>query len=203
MQLEKCPGSVDSCTGGLLRAIRLINEAKAKAAKTTNTNTNLTVDLHPDRPEYRGFCFGCKIISLEADPSFEEIERAGAVVDRHADAHTVLDDMFLISGMIPRVTPYETGLKGAVRYDSSTNDWLSDELIRDERLLMCNLKGAYRRYIATNIMHSDHHHLYYVQGKESSFSQAAAMQALSMLASMLSTCCMVPYLCMLSSVGTI
>lgn len=128
-------------SGGLLRAIRLINEAKAKAAKTTNTNTNLTVDLHPDRPEYRGFCIGGKIISLEADPSFEEIERAGAVVDRHADAHTVLDDMFLISGMIPRVTPYETGLKGAVRYDSSTNDWLSDELIRDERLLMCNLKG--------------------------------------------------------------
>lgn len=128
--------------GGLPRAIRMIEEAKSAQGKG---NGRVKVDLHPDRPEYRGFSFAGKIISLEADPSFEELESAGAAVDKRADAHTVLDDMFLISGMIPRVVPYETGLKGAVRYDSNTNDWVSDELIADERLLMCNLKGTYVR----------------------------------------------------------
>lgn len=99
------------------------------------------VDVHPARPDYRGFALGEKIISLEADPSFEELEAAGAIVSKHDETHTVLDNMFLISGEIPRLTPYETGLKGAMRYDLYEKDWFSDESITDERFLMCKLKG--------------------------------------------------------------
>lgn len=55
--------------------------------------------------------------------------------------------MFLLSGMIPRVTPYENGLKGAMRYDRDEAEWFSDEQIADERLLMCNLKGTCLTYI--------------------------------------------------------
>lgn len=125
--------------GGLLRAIRMINEAKKAQGRTDE----LVVDLQPDRPVYRGFSTPQTIVSLEADPTFEEITSAGAVIDRQSEAHTILDDMFLVSGEIPRVTPYETGLKGAVRFDPETKDWISDELIADERFLALNLKGAY------------------------------------------------------------
>ncbi|KAJ5816283.1 Metallo-beta-lactamase superfamily protein [Penicillium robsamsonii] len=124
-------------SGGLLRAIRMINDAK----RAESRSEDLVMDLHPDRPVYRGIALPEHIISLEADPTFEEIEGAGAVVDKRSEPHTVLDDFFLISGEIPRVTPYETGLKNAVRYDPDENDWFSDEVIIDERSLICNLKG--------------------------------------------------------------
>lgn len=122
----------------MLRAVRLINQAKAAQASSP---AGLTTDLHPARPEYRGI-MAAQPISLEADPTFEEIEAAGATVSKHAEPHSVLDDMFLISGMIPRVTPYEIGVVRGIRFHSSSNSWEKDEMIADERLLMCNLKGV-------------------------------------------------------------
>ncbi|KAJ5970545.1 uncharacterized protein N7479_000463 [Penicillium vulpinum] len=124
-------------SGGLLRAIRMINDAK----QGEGCSEDLVADLHPDRPVYRGIALAEHIVSLEADPTFEEIASAGAVVDKRSEPHTVLDDFFLVSGEIPRVTPYETGLKNAVRYDPDEEDWFSDEVIIDERSLICNLKG--------------------------------------------------------------
>lgn len=112
-----------------------------KAKEAAGRSDGLVVDVHPDRPFYRGIALPEHIISLEADPTFEEIQNAGAMIDKQNKPHTVLDNMFLISGEIPRVTAYETGLKGAVRFDPEGNDWFSDEAIADERFLMCNLKG--------------------------------------------------------------
>lgn len=113
-----------------------------KAAKQAQgLSDELVVDLHPDRPIYRGIALPELIISLEADPTFEELSGAGAVVDKQNEAHTVLDDMFLISGEIPRVTPYEVGLRNAVRFDPEEKEWYSDEVIADERFLAVNLKG--------------------------------------------------------------
>jgi 7,8-dihydropterin-6-yl-methyl-4-(beta-D-ribofuranosyl)aminobenzene 5'-phosphate synthase len=113
------------------------------AKQSHGRSDDLVIDLHPDRPVYRGIALPENIISLEADPTFNELTDAGAVVNKSSEAHTVLDDMFLISGEIPRVTPYETGLKNAVRYDPDENDWYSDELITDERFLACNIKGKH------------------------------------------------------------
>ncbi|CAG8025826.1 unnamed protein product [Penicillium olsonii] len=124
-------------SGGLPRAIRMIKDAKQAESRSED----LVVDLHPDRPSYRGIALPEHIISLEADPTFEEMESAGAVVDKRSEPHTVLDNFFLVSGEIPRVTPYETGLRNAVRYDPHEKEWFSDEAIQDERALFCNLKG--------------------------------------------------------------
>ncbi|OJJ48159.1 hypothetical protein ASPZODRAFT_150447 [Penicilliopsis zonata CBS 506.65] len=124
-------------SGGLLRAIRMIQDAKA----ARGASHHLTLDLHPARPDYRGFMLGEKIISLEADPSFDDLAAAGATIDKHDEVHTVLDGFFLISGEVPRVTPFEKGLKGAMRYNGQEDEWYSDEAIADERFLMCNLKG--------------------------------------------------------------
>ena len=117
----------------------MIKEAK----QAQGLSDELVVDVHPDRPVYRGIALPEIVISLEADPTFEELSGAGAVVDKQSEAHTVLDDMFLISGEIPRVTPYETGLRNAIRFDPEEKDWYSDEVIADERFLACNLKGKF------------------------------------------------------------
>ena len=123
-------------SGGLIQAIKLINGAKSADQK------NVAVDLHPDRPEYRGMMTPMGVpLSLEADPSFADIETAGGLVEKSSESHTVLDDMFLVSGEIPRETVYELGITGGIRYTQNTGKWTKDELIADERLVMCNLKG--------------------------------------------------------------
>jgi 7,8-dihydropterin-6-yl-methyl-4-(beta-D-ribofuranosyl)aminobenzene 5'-phosphate synthase len=112
----------------------------AKKAKGID-DANLVVDLHPNRPDYRGIMVGPTPYSLQPDPTFEEIRAAGAIVETSSKSHTVLDSMFLVSGEIPRVTPYENGIKNGVRFLGSENKWEKDELIMDERFLMCNVKG--------------------------------------------------------------
>ena len=124
-------------SGGMLKAIEMISEAK----KTSSAYEPIIVDLHPDRPEYRGFMIGKNPISFPADPTFAEIEGLGAVVSKSSAPHTVLDDMFLISGFIPSSAPYETGLKGGIRIQDTSKGWEKDEEMADERFLMCNVKG--------------------------------------------------------------
>lgn len=115
-----------------------------RAEKQISCRTDdVTLDLHPNRPIYRGIAFPERIVSLEADPTFDELVAAGATVTKSKEAHTILDDMFLISGEIPRLTSYETGLRFAVQYDADEDDWFSDEVIADERFLACNLKGLF------------------------------------------------------------
>lgn len=133
-------------SGGMLRAIRMINEAKKEAATKAEANTAdqtaVVADLHPDRPDFRGVQFpGHAPISLEADPRFDEIEAAGAVLEKHSDAHTVSDGFFLVSGEIPRQTSYEGGIRFGKRYVAAKDAWESDELIKEERLVACHLKG--------------------------------------------------------------
>lgn len=127
----------------MLKAIEMINTAKAEKASATITQQwqPVTVDLHPDRPSYRGFNFGGKPVSMPADPTFAEIEEAGGIISRDSEVHTILDDMFLVSGHIPFVVPYETGLKNGIQFREESGEWAKDEEMADERFLMCNLKG--------------------------------------------------------------
>ncbi|KAK5132228.1 hypothetical protein LTR08_009288 [Meristemomyces frigidus] len=117
----------------MLKAIKMINEAKS-------SGNHVSVDLHPARPDFRGF-MATTPISLEADPTFDAIEAAGGKVAKSDQPHMVLDNMFLLSGEIPRTTAYEQGLRRGVRFDASKGAWEEDTLIKDERLVMCKLKG--------------------------------------------------------------
>ena len=127
-------------SGGMLKAISMIQEAKSSKA-------DLTVDLHPNRPAYRGFRGPNGPVSLDPDPTFEAIEATGVTVVKNDKPHTVLDGSFLVSGEIPRVTTYEPGFVSGIRYVEATNTWEKDELILDERLLMCKLKG--KQYVVS------------------------------------------------------
>lgn len=121
-------------SGGILKAIPMIQEAKS-------SKDGLTIDLHPNRPDYRGFQGPASIVSLERDPTWAEIEATGVTVVKNDKAHTILDGFFVVSGEIPRVTPYEVGFVRGMRYTEATGVWEKDELILDERLLMCKIKG--------------------------------------------------------------
>ncbi|KAI5460233.1 beta-lactamase-like protein [Mariannaea sp. PMI_226] len=123
-------------SGGLLRAVSMIN------AQKDASQPKVIVDVHPDRPEFRGIATPLgDIFSMEANPTFDAIRQAGAVIVKEDQVHTVLEDTFLISGSIPRTTAYETGIRGGVRFDEGTSQWVSDSQILDERLVMCNVKG--------------------------------------------------------------
>lgn len=122
----------------MLAALRAITAAGASSSH----HHPPVVDLHPDRPDYRGMLTPTgTIVSLEADPTFAAIEAAGGRVVTSADAHPVLDGFFLASGAIPRRTDYEVGIRGGMRFVASTRSWIPDEAIADERLVVCRLKG--------------------------------------------------------------
>ncbi|KAJ3539922.1 hypothetical protein NM208_g5287 [Fusarium decemcellulare] len=120
-------------SGGLLSAIRLINSGKGDGAP-------VVVALPPGRPDYRGVMFD-EPVSLEPDPALQEIQDAGGEIETIDEACTLVDGMFLISGDIPRQTAYEGGIPGGIRYDSATGKWTTDELIMEERFVMCKIKG--------------------------------------------------------------
>ena len=120
-------------SGGMLTAISMISEAKGKSSP-------VSVGVHPSRPEFRGSMMH-QPISLEADPTFEEIANAGAEIVKSSEAHTVLGDLFLVSGEIPRLTNYELGLPRGIRFVAG--EWVRESHIMDERFVMVNLKGKY------------------------------------------------------------
>ncbi|KXT11960.1 hypothetical protein AC579_1010 [Pseudocercospora musae] len=125
-------------SGGIETALELIGEARAKEHERKRS-TPVTVDLHPNRPELRGVhAPGLERVALSPDPTFEEIEKAGGQVIKDDHPHVVLDGMFAVSGEIPRLTEYERGMKFGARL--SKGEWVEDELLMDERLLMCKVK---------------------------------------------------------------
>src|SRR6266446_3404339 len=89
----------------------------------------------PNRPTARGIApppSGEVICQLPRDPSFEEIKARGGTVEKHRDGHTVAGGTVWVSGEIPRVTSFETGLIGGVRFtpneDGTTGSW-SEEMV--------------------------------------------------------------------------
>jgi len=78
---------------------------------------------------------------MEDIPSVEDLTAFGAEVTVTTEAKALLDDMFFVSGEIPRVTPYERGYPGQVRLMEDGQSWEPDELLMDERFLAVNVAG--------------------------------------------------------------
>ncbi|KAJ7703090.1 hypothetical protein B0H17DRAFT_1157200 [Mycena rosella] len=123
-------------TGGLISFLNL----------RTRNGPECVVDCHPDRPISRGMArgplFDKVFAALPDDPTFEEIEAAGGVVEKHASGHAVAAGSVWISGEIPRVTAFEAGVPGGKRWVSDDGGkWISDELILDERYAVVDVAG--------------------------------------------------------------
>jgi 7,8-dihydropterin-6-yl-methyl-4-(beta-D-ribofuranosyl)aminobenzene 5'-phosphate synthase len=73
-------------------------------------------------------------------PTQSMLENQGALVVHSREAQLILDDLFYVSGEIPRVTAFETGLPGHYRRSGDGLDWEADPLLMDERFVAVNVK---------------------------------------------------------------
>ncbi|TDL26305.1 hypothetical protein BD410DRAFT_577471 [Rickenella mellea] len=106
------------------------------------------VDVHPDRPIARGIAppptYRNVIGRIPEDPSFDSIHRAGGVVETHNEGHVVAGGTVYVSGEIPRITDFEGGLLGGVRWyenGSAGGEWVNEENIMDERYATVDVLG--------------------------------------------------------------
>lgn len=117
-------------SGGLLSFLSFRNDALEVSNQAAPVAC--CIDVHPDRPTARGIAPGPNydkvICALPFDPTFEEIERLGGVVDKHNEGHAVAGGTVWVSGEIPRQTEYETGLMGGMRWveEEGVGKWISD-----------------------------------------------------------------------------
>ncbi|TCD70726.1 hypothetical protein EIP91_002102 [Steccherinum ochraceum] len=128
-------------SGGILSFLRL------RQASSPAPVQPCVVDVHPSRPIARGIAppqVGRIIGQLAADPKFEEIEELGGVVSKHDEGHVVAEGTVYVSGEIPRVTSWEQGLPGSVRWvedEGEEGKWVPEEHIMDERYALVDVKG--------------------------------------------------------------
>lgn len=125
-------------TGGLLSFLDLRRSRTVESGAPANP---IAVDLHPDRPVARGIAPGPTydkvLCALPFDPTFQAIEAAGGVVEKHAEGHAVAGGAVWVSGEIPRVTEIETGILGGLRWTQKNTEespqpdgeWVSDGVI--------------------------------------------------------------------------
>lgn len=120
-------------TGGLLSFLKLRGEQVQTLGRQAE---QCVVDVHPDRPIARGIAprpnFDTVACALTIDPTFKEIEEAGGVVEKHGEAHTVAGGTVWVSGEIPRVTEWETGIPGGSRWidgeQGEKGRWISESV---------------------------------------------------------------------------
>ena len=120
-------------SGGMLAFLKYRREAMARAPEDKQI-PECVVDVHPDRPIARGFAPPPKekpVCRLPEDPSFDALKGPGAKVETHAEPHVVADGTIYVSGEIPRVTTFERGLIGNMRWvpdSENKGHWVEDNV---------------------------------------------------------------------------
>jgi len=126
-------GHIDHA-GGLPAALKRVTAA--------NGGRPVSVHVNPGMFVHRGERLADgSVLPLEDIPNPEALTAAGGRVVNEPGARLLLDDMFYLSGEIPRVTPYETGLPGHLKRGADDGDWRPDPWLRDERFLAVNVRG--------------------------------------------------------------
>lgn len=120
--------------GGLPMALSLMRQA--------NSARTPAMHVHPDMFRQRGSLGpDGAVLPHKPIPSAAEMESIGARVVASAVPTTVLDGLAWLSGEVPRVTPYETGVLNHVRRTAAGKDWEPDPLITDERYVAVLVRG--------------------------------------------------------------
>jgi 7,8-dihydropterin-6-yl-methyl-4-(beta-D-ribofuranosyl)aminobenzene 5'-phosphate synthase len=118
--------------GGMLRAIDMI--------RANGTNRDLPFYAHPEMFRLRGRKMtDGGMMPMVGVPSIAELVAHGARVVATREPRAFLDDMFYVSGEIPRVTPFEQGLPN--HYAETENGWEPDPWLIDERWLGVHVAG--------------------------------------------------------------
>jgi 7,8-dihydropterin-6-yl-methyl-4-(beta-D-ribofuranosyl)aminobenzene 5'-phosphate synthase len=125
-------GHWDHC-GAMLRALDMIRARNGGGAVPTY--------MHPDM--YRSRAVKGRdgaMLPMEDVPNASMLEDRGARVVHSSEEQLILDNLFFISGEIPRVTEFETGLPGHHRRTKDGKDWEPDPLLMDERFVAVHVK---------------------------------------------------------------
>jgi len=126
-------GHIDHA-GGLPAALRLINAANGGYKIPVYANPGMFVHRGEDDENVGVF-------PLEDIPSPAVLSAAGGEVVDEVEPQLLLNDMFYLSGEIPRVTMYERGLPGHLMRTGTDGEWEPDPWLLDERFLAVNIKG--------------------------------------------------------------
>lgn len=81
------------------------------------------------------------VLPMDPVPPPARWAQMGAEPVVRADSYTALDDLFWISGEIPRQTDYERGLRNQVARATPDEPWTPDPLLMDERALVVRVAG--------------------------------------------------------------
>jgi len=120
--------------GGIPRALGMVQAA--------NGARPVPLFLHPGMFHERGQRQpDGGVLPMDNIPSPADWARFGADPIVSDTSQTCLDDLFFISGEIPRVTGYETGLPSQVRRAAPDAPWEPDPLLMDERFLAVHVSG--------------------------------------------------------------
>lgn len=130
-------GHIDHA-GGLPAALRLVTAANG--GKPIPVFANSAMFVHRGEYDEHGGVF-----TYEDIPSPAALAEAGGEFVDTPQAELLLDDLFYLSGEIPRVTPYERGLPEQIAQTGEGDDWEPDPWIYDERFLAVNIanKGVF------------------------------------------------------------
>lgn len=110
--------------GGMIKALELIRSANGGKKIPVYVNDGMFVRRGMPLPHGA-------VIPFEDVPDKDALQSAGGEVIASNEARSLLDDMFGVSGEIPRTTPYEKGLPNHLKDVGS--GWEPDPWIMDER----------------------------------------------------------------------
>ena len=114
--------------GGMLAALDLVRKAKPAG--------ELPTYMHPGMYRSRALQGADGTMRLFEDiPSARVLEEHGARVLHASEPEVVLDDLFFLSGEIPRLTSFEKGFPGQYRRTEDGTGWEPDPLLLDERFV--------------------------------------------------------------------
>ncbi|GMU73344.1 MAG: dihydropteroate synthase [Burkholderiales bacterium] len=120
--------------GGLVAAIERMSRARRRQDVECFVHPGMFAERALQRPNG-------ELLRFESVPDATDLAKAGARVVNTREPQSIADGAFYLSGEIPRVTPYETGLPGHVRRRDDGRSWEPDPLILDERFVSVHVKG--------------------------------------------------------------
>jgi 7,8-dihydropterin-6-yl-methyl-4-(beta-D-ribofuranosyl)aminobenzene 5'-phosphate synthase len=120
--------------GGLPEALRLVVSANGRNPVPFHVNPGMF--LTRGMRQLNGL-----VVPAESVMNPVDLERRGAAIVNSPDARAIMEQMFYVSGEIPRVTPYERGLPPHVKLAQDGVNWEPDPLILDERYVAAYVKG--------------------------------------------------------------
>jgi 7,8-dihydropterin-6-yl-methyl-4-(beta-D-ribofuranosyl)aminobenzene 5'-phosphate synthase len=120
-------------SGGMLKALDLI--------RNRNGGRAVPYYAHPGmfRPRARRLPNGT-MLPMKDVPAIAALTAHGAQVNCTREPQVFIDNIFFLSGEIPRVTPFERGLPAHYQ-KTEEGQWMPDPLLIDERFLMVNVAG--------------------------------------------------------------